>query len=242
MQITPRQVEAASGVASAVFDQVMTVEAGANLLHSKHGLNINSARDFIFDFRHMLQGKVFQRAMSAPAIDYFLTRILAERGAKSLQQSLKAVWQHIEYYEGVRKVTLQSMRAVATRHEKILAKPRDLGAEERSFTAAVKRAINDSPEKRQHRLQHAAKVPLKVQAVSEVYVRNPDVVAEVLILANGMCERCAKPAPFFRKKDGEPYLEVHHIKLLADGGEDTVENAMALCPNCHRQLHYGEEP
>ena len=23
----------------------------------------------------------------------------------------------------------------------------------------------------------------------------------------------------------------------ADGGEDTIENAVALCPNCHRMMH-----
>ena len=28
---------------------------------------------------------------------------------------------------------------------------------------------------------------------------------------------------------------------LADGGPDTVENAVALCPNCHRRLHYSGE-
>jgi len=48
-----------------------------------------------------------------------------------------------------------------------------------------------------------------------------------------------KPAPFLRKKDQSPYLEVHHMIQLADGGEDTTENAVALCPNCHRQLHFG---
>ncbi len=26
---------------------------------------------------------------------------------------------------------------------------------------------------------------------------------------------------------------------LSEGGEDTVENAMAVCPNCHMELHYG---
>jgi 5-methylcytosine-specific restriction protein A len=220
----------------------MTVEAGASLLQSQHGLNINSARDYISDYRQMLQGKVFQRAMSAPAIDYFLTRIQVDRGAEALQQSLKAVWQHIEYYEGIRKISLKSLRKVAARHEEILAKPRDLVAVERLFAAAVQRALNDAPAKRQHRLQHAAKLPPKVQAVTEVYVRNPDVVAEVLIRANGVCERCRKRAPFLRKKDGEPYLECHHIQLLADGGEDTVENAIAVCPNCHRHLHYGKDP
>ena len=64
-------------------------------------------------------------------------------------------------------------------------------------------------------------------------------VVEVLGRADGSCERCKRSAPFTRKKDGTPYLEVHHIVQLANDGEDTVENALALCPNCHRELHYG---
>ena len=27
--------------------------------------------------------------------------------------------------------------------------------------------------------------------------------------------------------------------MLADGGSDTVENAAALCPNSHREFHFG---
>ncbi|MGB4922720.1 MAG: HNH endonuclease signature motif containing protein, partial [Candidatus Nitrotoga sp.] len=40
----------------------------------------------------------------------------------------------------------------------------------------------------------------------------------------------------------QPYLEVHHKMQLAKGGEDTVENALGLCPNCHRYSHFGLEP
>lgn len=57
--------------------------------------------------------------------------------------------------------------------------------------------------------------------------------------ANGQCENCELPAPF-NGADGLPYLEVHHVRQLADNGTDTVTNAVALCPNCHRELHYGE--
>ncbi|MEE7094460.1 HNH endonuclease, partial [Escherichia coli O10] len=42
------------------------------------------------------------------------------------------------------------------------------------------------------------------------------------------------------QEDGTPFLEVHHIEWLSKGGEDSVENAIALCPNCHRQAHYGD--
>jgi 5-methylcytosine-specific restriction protein A len=47
---------------------------------------------------------------------------------------------------------------------------------------------------------------------------------------------CQSPAPFTNAK-GEPYLETHHIEWMAKGGEDTVENTVALCPNCHRKMH-----
>jgi len=73
---------------------------------------------------------------------------------------------------------------------------------------------------------------------TRVYKRSPYVVAEVLLRANGKCQSCNRDAPFV-KEDGTPFLEVHHIEWLSKGGEDSVENAIALCPNCHRQAHYG---
>lgn len=83
-----------------------------------------------------------------------------------------------------------------------------------------------------------------MSTTTTVFKRNPDVVVEVLERANGVCERCHKPGPFRRLSDGSVYLEVHHRKTLADGGDDTPANALALCPNCHRQMHHGsrDEP
>lgn len=89
------------------------------------------------------------------------------------------------------------------------------------------------------RLNNAAKIPQVIQVMTIAYKRNADVVAEVLERASGICERCGMDAPFVRVLDGTPYLEVHHKIRLADGGEDTIENAIAVCPNCHRELHYG---
>ena len=80
--------------------------------------------------------------------------------------------------------------------------------------------------------------PSKIQSTSTQFARDPRVVAWVLNEADGKCECCTKDAPFTRI-DGSPYLEVHHLKRLADGGTDRVSNAIALCPNCHRELHFG---
>ncbi len=51
---------------------------------------------------------------------------------------------------------------------------------------------------------------------------------------------CQKDAPFL-DKDHKPYLEEHHIKRLADGGSDTIDNVVAICPNCHRKVHILED-
>lgn len=46
----------------------------------------------------------------------------------------------------------------------------------------------------------------------------------------------------FSDKNGQPYLESHHIEWLSNGGEDTIENTVALCPNCHRKIHLLDDP
>lgn len=72
-----------------------------------------------------------------------------------------------------------------------------------------------------------------------VFQRDPAVKAWVLDAAKGACECCQAPAPF-RDTSGRPFLEVHHVRRLADRGSDRISNAVALCPNCHRALHHGE--
>jgi 5-methylcytosine-specific restriction protein A len=92
---------------------------------------------------------------------------------------------------------------------------------------------------REKRLEKANKHPVEIQVISRGFKRNADVIVAVLERANGVCERCNFTAPFIRKKDGTPYLEVHHKIQLANGGEDSIENAIAVCPNCHREMHFG---
>lgn len=107
-----------------------------------------------------------------------------------------------------------------------------------AFEAAINSALKDKKGRRQ-RLRTANRVPSRYAVVQQLFSRNPDVVAEVLERANGTCELCGNPAPFNKRSNGMPYLEVHHKEQLALGGEDTVSNAVALCPNCHRKAHYG---
>jgi 5-methylcytosine-specific restriction protein A len=70
---------------------------------------------------------------------------------------------------------------------------------------------------------------------STQYERNQAVVEYAKKAAGGCCDLCRLPAPFSTRSG--PYLECHHLRPLAEGGPDTIENAVALCPNCHRKIH-----
>jgi 5-methylcytosine-specific restriction protein A len=69
--------------------------------------------------------------------------------------------------------------------------------------------------------------------------RSAAVRTYVLARAKGVCECCDREAPF-KLHDGSPYLEPHHTKRLADGGPDNPRWVGAICPNCHREVHHGE--
>ena len=86
------------------------------------------------------------------------------------------------------------------------------------------------------RAKRAQKQPSQRAAKTSVYVRDAAVAEYAKRLANGICDLCEQPAPF-QNKANEAYLECHHIIWLAQGGEDTIANTVALCPNCHRKMH-----
>jgi len=81
------------------------------------------------------------------------------------------------------------------------------------------------------------------EAKSLYHKRSAVVRLYVLRRAAGTCESCGKPAPF-RRPDGTPYLEPHHMRKISDGGPDHPRWVGAVCPNCHQEMQhgaYGEE-
>ena len=107
------------------------------------------------------------------------------------------------------------------------------------FDGLVQEAYNLDLARLNYYLQSAAETPTSRDITQTVFERNPYVVAAALRKAKGICQHCESCAPFKRKTNGLPYLEVHHILPLSRGGKDTVENTVAICPNCHRKAHFG---
>ncbi|MEK4529942.1 HNH endonuclease signature motif containing protein [Paenibacillus sp. FSL H8-0104] len=99
-----------------------------------------------------------------------------------------------------------------------------------------KRARKMSNADLKKRACHSRKTTAQKQGMVSTYERDPYVTEYAKRRAKGTCQLCKQPAPF-QNKWGEPYLETHHIIWLARGGEDTIKNTVALCPNCHKKMH-----
>lgn len=94
---------------------------------------------------------------------------------------------------------------------------------------------------RKKALEHANK-PSKsnIVVLTEYKNRSIEIKKYALLRANGQCENCGEDAPFVNSNN-IPFLEVHHIFSLADDGPDHPINVAAICPNCHREAHYGQD-
>jgi 5-methylcytosine-specific restriction protein A len=86
------------------------------------------------------------------------------------------------------------------------------------------------------RARKARKHPPPMDRLTSQIPRDNAVTLFAKRRAGGQCDLCGNRAPFIDKM-GQPFLECHHIDWLARGGADAVDNAVALCPNCHRRMH-----
>jgi 5-methylcytosine-specific restriction protein A len=86
------------------------------------------------------------------------------------------------------------------------------------------------------RAREAKRLAVRTTVSTIQYYRDPYVSEWIKRSADGRCQLCGTLAPF-SDNNGNPYLETHHIKWLSEGGEDSIRNTVALCPNCHRKMH-----
>lgn len=214
-------------------------------LTNQHGFAGHTANAYLNCYAHLRAGTPMKATVNAAGLRLMLKEVAA-MGSGDLFLALQALLGHILYLEGLPNSTSieRGLRYVHQEYTGRLVAQAGLALPPATFDDKVRLSLADSAEERKRRLAQAKKKPKLVVRMVRDYERNPDVVAEVLARAQGVCEGCSTAASFKRRSNGTPYLEVHHIVQLAHDGEDTVDNAQALCPNCHRERHFGqvEEP
>lgn len=82
--------------------------------------------------------------------------------------------------------------------------------------------------------------PEKREYLIETYARNKGWVAEAKNQFGVYC-MCFHCKNTFNKPDGSPYIEVHHIIPMAEGGEDGLWNLAVLCAHHHRMAHFADD-
>lgn len=91
--------------------------------------------------------------------------------------------------------------------------------------------------------QSRGQTPKQKTRISKYIERGP-VGAEVKATRKNICQMCEAlglASPAFTKKNGTAYSEAHHVQPVSELSEGSLgcDNIMVLCPNHHRQAHYG---
>lgn len=79
------------------------------------------------------------------------------------------------------------------------------------------------------------------------FTRSPAVASRALAMSKAICALATVEEPhlsFISMRSKRNYVEAHHLIPFSQQGEflhslDVEENITALCPNCHKMLHYG---
>lgn len=208
-------------------------------LSSREGMAPNSVSTIFYVYRCLREGLEFTRKISLNNLELLFHGIKKDDGRYGIDLAIQSVELHIKSFERNYNLKCVGYRKIIDKYTGFLRDaPVEYGDIEKEFSDKVYAALQDTAAVRLERLAKAQKKPIKKISYVLTYNRNVDVVAEVIYRSNGVCGNCKSPAPFNRV-NGVPYLEVHHIKPLSKGGEDSVKNTIALCPNCHRNMHHG---
>jgi len=169
-------------------------------------------------------------------VDVYLFEVF-EKGKYIYQGQVKLVgrpYQENQYdFRGVsRLVWIFPLTLVSKK--RLAAIPEDTFQKNQEIREKTARKLSDG--ELANKIPKYLRKPSIQQVVSKRHVRNEYVAEFAKRRANGKCQLCGQDAPFY-DRNKQPYLEVHHIQWLSKGGEDRIENAVALCPNCHRKMH-----
>lgn len=79
--------------------------------------------------------------------------------------------------------------------------------------------------------------PEQETALVKRFRRCQKLARKVKDLYGGKCQVCE--FTFKKQASGKPYAEAAHLVALGDGGADSLQNLLCLCPNHHKMLDHG---
>lgn len=99
-------------VSKKVYEKTYSLTDGSNILAEQHGMNVNSARDYINNFKYLMKGQQFKRTLNADSMTYFINQIRKDYGEEQFKKALIALDLHIQYYESCHMGEMNNLRQV----------------------------------------------------------------------------------------------------------------------------------
>ena len=234
--------------AKSVYQGDLKISDAVTDLEINFDVNESSAKYFLAAVVNSLSDgrKSFYRtSTSIEFTRYFLSRIQTEFPSEKFQLAIDCVYRHVDYWTRANRNQNIEMVSFLDMLEEFRPKlslsigdnkhfeidSSDARALKLKFEIEFEQIEKLSRESRKRESKRFPTKPRRILTTTWGFVRNPVVVLEVLERANGLCEKCGIDGPFVKKSDDRLYLEVHHKIPLAEYGDDTIENAIALA-NC----------
>lgn len=239
--ITEKQFHQAYTLGFRVIKKKMQLSDAIEILASDYDMGKESAQYYINTLSHMYKGEMYKLTINAKATRYFIESLLKDCDEQIARLALSSLESHIAHRRAVHGDNqIQNSELSSEFRSKLSIETLDAATLDRDLERTSSLARKSTASERKERLESANVKPEEIYVTSRAFRRNPDVIEEALARADGVCGGCKSSAPFIRASGGTPFLEVHHKIPLSEKGLDSIDNAIALCPNCHREAHFGE--
>lgn len=198
-------------------------KAGLDILENEYFMNRNSASDYIHNFNCMVEGRRFSRTSNAYGTEYYLEQMYKDGGRPLLLNALKALGEHLDYYEAIGNTGVPTGRAIYDRFAEIAEiepeqfYPDEVASDESFLEGKGKKIFVNAYERN----------PIARQQCVEHY-------GYVCVICGFDFERVYGPL-------GREFIHVHHLVELASIGAEysvsPIKDLRPVCPNCHAMIH-----
>lgn len=224
MKISDEASVSACSTARRVLEGELKLKQGINYLVEQHGLNRNTATDYIRIFAAMANGAKYSRTNNLFSTDHFLDQLHQHYGNDGLCNGLAALMQHIEYYEGLTKGNMVQHRAIYAKYAALV--------DTQAPTLFPDEVSTDEP------LVEGASAKVSVN----VYERNPIARKKCIEHYGCVCIVCEMDfGKTYGTDIGKGFIHVHHVIDIATIKKeyeiDPIKDLRPLCPNCHAMVH-----
>jgi 5-methylcytosine-specific restriction protein A len=210
--------------AKKVYFNKQTLTSEINNLTTIFDVKESSMADYIYAFKHMMNGNEYQRTINYDATKYYLENILNDFGYIYFNNAINALEHHINYYENLQKINMKKQRSLLKEFSMLK-------------TNQVEFLYPDEIDDTTSNILEGAKKQIIVNA----YERSSKARNECIEKYGYKCSICSFDFQKTYGEIGKNFIHVHHLKELhkiqGDYEVNPIKDLRPVCPNCHAMLH-----